>query len=111
MLLAEEAAVFACDSGQPRTILTGHAARALLEHSPAADLAPVARHRLITKAVEQIAALLEGPIAAYAGERTKALSEDHARVRAAATGSARVSVDAVLPADVIGLYVLVPARG
>jgi hypothetical protein len=110
MLLAEEAAIFACDAGQPRTILTGEAARALLEHSAAADLAPVARQRLITKAVEQIGALLGGPIAAYAGERTKALSEDHARVRAAATGSTRVSVDAVLPADVIGLYVLLPAE-
>jgi hypothetical protein len=108
MLLAEEAATFACDAGQPRTILTGEPARALLEHSAASDLAPVARQRLITRAVDQIPALLEGPIATYAGERAKALSEDHARVRAAATGSARVSVDVVLPADIIGLYVLVP---
>ena len=39
----------------------------------------------------------------------KALAEDHARVRAAAAGSARVTVEPVLPPDVIGLYVLVPA--
>ena len=45
----------------------------------------------------------------YARERAQALAEDHARVRAAAAGSARVTVEPVLPADVIGLYVLVPA--
>jgi hypothetical protein len=53
--------------------------------------------------------MLDRPIAAYAHERAKVLSEDHARVRAAAAGSARVAVEPVLPPDVIGLYVLVPA--
>jgi hypothetical protein len=37
------------------------------------------------------------------------LAEDHARVRAAASGGARVTVEPVLPCDIIGLYVLVPA--
>jgi len=53
--------------------------------------------------------MLEGPIAAHARERAQALAEDHARVRAAAAGSARVTVEPVLPPDVIGLYVLAPA--
>jgi hypothetical protein len=91
-------------------LLTGEAARALLDEPASADLASVARQRLISKAIEQMAALIDGPIAAYARERAKALSSDHARVRAAATGSARVSVEPVLPADVIGLCVLVPAE-
>ena len=34
---------------------------------------------------------------------------DHARVRAALPGVSRVSVEPVLPVDVIGIYVLVPA--
>jgi hypothetical protein len=109
MLLAEEATTFACDAAQSQTVLTGEAARALLDHPAAADLAQVARQRLISKAIEQIPAVLEGPIAAYARERAKALSDDHARVRVAAARSARVTVEPVLPADVIGLYVLVPA--
>jgi hypothetical protein len=109
MLLAEEAATFACDAAQSQTVLTGEAARALLEHAAAADLAQVARQRLISKAIEQIPAVLEGLIAAYARERAKALSDDHARVRVAAARIARVTVEPVLPADVIGLYVLVPA--
>ena len=108
MLLAEEAATFACDA-QSRTVLTGEPARALLDKPAAADLAQVARQRQIAKAIEQMPALLDGPIAAYARERAKGLSDDHARVRAAATGTARVTVEPVLPADVIGLYVLVPA--
>jgi hypothetical protein len=41
--------------------------------------------------------------------RAQVLAQDHARVRAAAAGSARVNVEPVLPPDVIGLYVLVPA--
>jgi hypothetical protein len=63
---------------------------------------------MLTQAIARVTAALEGSIADYARERSKALAEDHARVRAAA-GSARVSVEPVLPADVIGLYVLVPA--
>jgi hypothetical protein len=108
MLLAEEAATFACDAPST-TVLTGESARALLDKPAAADLAQVARQRQIAKAIDQMPALLDGPIADYARERAKALSDDHARVRAAATGSARVAVEPVLPADVIGLYVLVPA--
>jgi superfamily II DNA or RNA helicase len=109
LLLAEEAATFAYDASEPPCVLTGEAARVLLGEPASANLASVARQRLIGKAIEQIPALIDGPIAAYARERAKALSADHARVRAAAIGSARVTVEPVLPADVIGLYVLVPA--
>lgn len=109
MLLAEEAASLAWDASQTKTVLTAEAARTLLEQPASADLAQVARQRLIAKAIEQMPAILDGPIAAYARERARALAEDHARVRAAAAGSARVTVEPVLPPDVIGLYVLVPA--
>jgi hypothetical protein len=109
MLLAEEAATFACDAAPLRTVLTGEPARVLLDEPAVADLAQVARERQIARAIEQMPALLDGPIADYARERAKVLSDDHARVRAAAVGSARVTVEPVLPADVIGLYVLVPA--
>jgi superfamily II DNA or RNA helicase len=109
MLLAEEAATLAWDAGPTQTIVSGEGARALLDAPASADLALVARQRLITRAIEQMPAMLDGPIAEYARERAKALAADHARVRAAAAGSARVSVEPVLPADVIGLFVLVPA--
>jgi superfamily II DNA/RNA helicase len=109
MLLAEEAAMFARNAAPTQTVLAGESARALLDQPATADLASPARQRLITRAIEQMPSMLEGAIAAYARERANALAEDHARVRAAAAGSARVAVEPVLPPDVIGLYVLVPA--
>ena len=109
MLLAEEAAALAWDAGQIKTSLPAEAARALLDQPAHADLAQVARQRMIAKAIEQMPEMLEEPIATYASERAKAVAEDHARVRVAAPGSVRVAVEPVLPPDVIGLYVLVPA--
>jgi superfamily II DNA or RNA helicase len=109
MLLAEEATTLAWDASQSKIVLTAEAAWTLLDQPAQSDLAQVARQRLIAKAIAQVPAMLDGPIAAYARERAQALAEDHARVRTAAAGSARVAVEAVLPPDVIGLYVLVPA--
>jgi len=109
MLLAEEAAMLGWDAGQATAMLTSEAAGALLEQAATSDLAPIARQRLVAKTIEQMPGVLEGPIGTYARDRALALAEDHARVRAAAAGSARVTVEPVLPPDVIGLYVLVPA--
>jgi superfamily II DNA or RNA helicase len=109
LLLAEEAAALAWDASQTRTLLTAQAARSLLDQTATGDLAPTARQRLIAKALEQVSAMLDGPIANYARERAGALAEDHGRVRAAAAGSPRVVVEPVLPPDIIALYILVPA--
>jgi hypothetical protein len=109
MLLAEEASAIAFEGVSAENVLAGEPARALLKQPSTGDLAPVARQRIINQARERIAAALEGPIAAYASEQAEALAGDHARVRVAAAGSARATVEPVLPADIIGLYVLVPA--
>jgi hypothetical protein len=109
MLLAEEAAALAWDANKTKTLLTAGSARALLDQPAHTDLAQIARQRIIAKAIEQMPEMLDAPIAAYARERAKVLSDDHARLRAAAAGSARVTVEPVLPPDVIGHYVLVPA--
>ena len=109
LLLAEEAGTLAWDAGSTPVSLKGEAARALLETPAAGDIATVARQRLLTQAVERVASALDGSIAQYARERAQALMEDHARLRVAASGSARVSVEPVLPTDVIGLFVLIPA--
>jgi superfamily II DNA or RNA helicase len=108
VLLAEEAATLAWDASQAKTLLTAQSARALLDQPASVNISQGARQRLIAKAIEQMPTMLDGPMAAYARERAQALSEDNARVRAAAAGSARVTVEPVLPPDVIGLYVLVP---
>jgi superfamily II DNA or RNA helicase len=109
LLLAEEAGALAWDATSTEITLRAEAARALLEHPATGNLAPAARQRVLTQAIERVTTALDGSIAAYARGRAQALAEDHARVRTAAAGTARVSVEPVLPPDIIGLYVLVPA--
>jgi hypothetical protein len=109
LLLAEEAGALAWDASSTAAILKGEAARFLLEHPATGDLTATARQRVLAQAIERTTAALETSITAYARERSQALAKDHARVRTAVAGSPRVSVEPVLPADIIGLYVLIPA--
>lgn len=108
LLLAEEAALVALQGGA--VAAAGEAARLLLETPAATDLANVARDRLVGSAKADLPGMLEGPIAEYVRERAAELAEDHDRLRAAGAGS-RVSVEAVEPPDVIGLFVLSPSEG
>jgi superfamily II DNA or RNA helicase len=109
LLLVEEASALAFEGTSAEPILMGEPARLLLEHPATGDLAGGARQRIVNQAWERIAAAQGDPVAVHARERAEALAEDHARVRAAAVGGARVTVEPVLPADVVALYVLVPA--
>jgi len=109
LLLAEEADALAWQAGANGPALAAEDARALLEHSASGNLERIARERLLNQARERVETALAAPIADYAHERARVLAEDHARVRAAASGSARVTVEPVLPPDIIALYVLVPA--
>lgn len=108
LLLVEEANAIAFDP-QHIPMSTGEAARALLEETAASNLSSVARDRLLAQARERIAAAQSTSIADFARERAAALAHDHERVRAAGAQVSRVSVEAVVPADVIGIFVLVPA--
>jgi superfamily II DNA or RNA helicase len=109
LLLAEEAGALAWDATSTNAVLKAEAARDLLEKPATGDLAQAARQRVLAQAIERVTKVLYGSISAYARERAEVLAEDHARVRRAAAGSSRVSVEPVLPPDIIGLYVLVPA--
>lgn len=108
LLLAEEAALVALQG--TGIVATGGAARAWLNTPATADLAGVARRRLIDSAKSDLPAILAGPIASFVKQRAEELVEDHARLRSAAGSASRVSVEAVLPADVIGLFVLMPGE-
>lgn len=107
LLLAEEAALVAIEGG--RIAASGVAARELLNAPATADPAPIARDRFIAKAKEDLPSLLEGPIVDFSRSRAQELMQDHARLRAASGSASRVTVEAVLPPDVIGLFVLIPA--
>lgn len=108
LLLAEEAALVAIQGG--RIVAAGEAARELLNTPADADLAPSARDRFIAKAKEDLPGLLGGPLAEFVRTRAEELMQDHARLRAAAGSASRVTVEAVLPPDVIGLFVLMPSE-
>lgn len=109
LLLAEEAALVAIQ-GQS-VIAQGELARKLLDTAAAGDLASSARDRFVTQARQALPALLEGSISTFVKSRAEELMQDHARLRAAAGSASRVTVEAVLPPDVIGLFVLIPSEG
>ena len=108
LLLAEEAALVAIQGGQ--IAVAGEAARELLNAPATADLAPAARDRFIVGAKEELPSLLKGPIADFVHSRAEELMADHARLRAASGTASRVTVEAVLPPDVIGLFALMPGE-
>ncbi len=110
LLLAEEASLVAIRGGA--VAATGEDVRALLDAPAEHDLAPPAKDRVISRAhADLVAALADGPLADHARARAAALAEDHARVRAAAQGAPRVTVEPVLPPDLIALFVLLPVAG
>jgi hypothetical protein len=108
LLLAEEAALVAIEGSA--IIATGDAARQLLNTAATADLAPSTRERFVNKAKEDLPSLLNGTLADFVESRAEELMQDHARLRAAAGSASRVTVEAVMPPDVIGLFVLMPSE-
>ncbi len=106
-LLAEEASAVAFGSGG-ETVAAGAEALALLETDASGDIAPPVIARQVEGAVARLPDY-QSAIASYAATRAAALSDDHDRVKAATRGEGVTTVvEPVLPADVIGLYVLVP---
>ncbi|WP_279483687.1 DEAD/DEAH box helicase [Aureimonas sp. SK2] len=108
LLLAEEAALVALQG--TRIVAVGEDARELLNAPATADLAPVARDRFVAKAKEELPGLLEGSIAEFVQSRAEELMQDHARLRVASGSASRVTVEAVLPPDAIGLFTLMPGE-
>ncbi|WP_223162486.1 DEAD/DEAH box helicase [Ruegeria intermedia] len=106
LLLAEEAALIAV--GPDGRTLSGQAVRDMLSTTASGDLTPAARDRQVQKARERLDSLMAGPIADHVRARAEELADDHGRVRSAIKGISRVSVDPVLPPDIIGLFVLIP---
>jgi ERCC4-related helicase len=108
LLVVEEAAAIAFEGNIATPSATGLDAWGLLETNASGNLADSARDRMIEQARKRVADLLDGPIAEYARQRATQLAEDHGRVRAAGVNVPKISVEPVLPADVMGLFALVP---
>lgn len=107
-LLVEEATAIAWTGGPAP--LEGPDALALLSPIPVSDPPSHVRERAVAQALGQLEARMS-ELDAFAERRAQALLADHRRVREAAEALGRYSVKALLPADVIGLFVLLPKVG
>jgi superfamily II DNA or RNA helicase len=104
-LLVEEANAIAWAGGS--TTLEGPGALALLSPTPVADPPPNVRERAVAQALAQYETR-RPELDTFAERRAQVLLADHRRVREAADARGSYSVRALLPADVIGLFVLLP---
>ncbi len=112
LLLAEEAGALGWLPGDLAPSLIGADAAAILEPTALSSLPDVARARVLTTALARLESQAVGAgLAGYARGRAEALAADHARLRAAARMSGEVRVEAVLPLDLIGVFVLLPKVG
>ncbi len=106
-LLVEEATAIAWAGVSEPTTTEGADAFALIAAPPIAHPPAHVRERAVTQALEQLD-LRRAELDAFAERRAQALLADHRRVRAAADARGSYTVKALLPADVIGLFVLLP---
>jgi hypothetical protein len=110
-LLAEDAQIlaFVGRPDGPEWLDTGAAERLLTAQSDA-DISHEQRVTFVTRLVDSLPALTP-ELNRIAGERATELTATHARVREGAGARGRVTVDAQLPVDILGVYVLLPAGG
>jgi hypothetical protein len=106
-LLVEEANAVAW-VGLAGAPIEGPNALALLTPPPLADPPTHVRDRAVAQSLEQLGVRL-GDLDSFAERRAQSLLTDHRRVREAADARGSYSVRALIPADVIGLFVLLPA--
>lgn len=106
-LLVEEATAIAWAGVAEPTTTEGADAFALIAVPPIADPPAHVRERALTQALEQLDAR-QSALDAFAERRAQALLADHRRVREAADARGSYTVKALLPTDVIGLFVLLP---
>ncbi len=104
-LLVEEATALAFPG--TGAALEGAEALELLAPQPAGDPPAHVRERAVAQALAQLETR-RADLEAYANRRAQALLADHRRVREAADARGGYSVKALLPADVIGVFVLLP---
>lgn len=110
--MAEEAVAY-CWAGQgigtPLLDADGgcESALALLDKPTAGNLTPGVKSQKVAEALAMVAAN-QGVINAYAQARAASLAADHARVRSAGKVAGKVEVAACVPADIVGIYVVLP---
>jgi hypothetical protein len=80
----------------------------LLDKDPVGNLSNDTKTREVQKVLDLVK-VNESVLAAFAQSRAANLEADHQRVRAASKAAGQVTVTACVPADIIGVYVVLPA--
>lgn len=106
-MMAEETVALAVTGRSNPQWLEGDAVAQLLECIPTGNLPPEAMQREIRTALNFLANHSQ-QLQVVAEKRAQALLADHKRVREAARDVGQYSVNACLPVDVMGVYVLLP---
>jgi hypothetical protein len=104
-LLVEEATAIAWAGST--SILEGTDALALLAHPPLADPPSHVRDRAMSQALEHLNER-RAELDAFTERRAQSLLADHRRVREASGARGNYRVKALLPPDVVGVFVLLP---
>jgi hypothetical protein len=105
-LLVDEATAVAWSATQPAMIENGDAL-SLLAPQPIADPPPHVRERAVAQALAELPQR-RSDLDAFANRRADLLLADHRRVREAAHSRGSYTIKPLLPADVIGVFVLLP---
>ncbi|MNZ34377.1 hypothetical protein D3C78_517500 [compost metagenome] len=106
-LLAEEAIAVAVSGQNPPQVLAPDEVLALMQQPVSRNMAPEMRQRQVGQVLEQIDSW-QPALNEIARQRASELLKDHRRVRDAAKAKGTYDVHPQLPADVIGIYVLMP---
>lgn len=107
-ILCEENAPLACSGPATRPQWLGaEASERLLTATPGRNLVQTAIDQQIGLLTEALPALQQA-LAAVAKERTAVQLQAHERVREAVKAKGRVTIEPVLPVDILGAYILLP---
>lgn len=106
-LLVEEARALAWSGVAEVNTIEDEQAMTLLAAPPVGDPPPYVAQRVLAKALETLDSR-QDDLTVLAERRAEALLADHRRVREAAKARGTYAVKALLPSDVIGLFVLLP---
>lgn len=108
LLMAEESVAVGIEGRSNPQIIDDDDVEKLLDKKPTGNLAPEAIKREVERSIEYYNASQE-VFASLANKRAEQLAEDHTKVRAATRIDEKsVKVEACIPCDLIGVYVLLP---
>ncbi|AMO54592.1 helicase SNF2 [Endozoicomonas montiporae] len=109
ILLCEEPMALALEGSSADSVLKGQEARELLNARPVRNMPPPLVERHVSTAIQQVPQL-EAQLNELAKDKAEQLLSDHRRVRTAADAKGSYKVQPILPVDVMGVYVLIPAQ-